>query len=176
MGAVARRGGGPRSGSRWRCSARWSSTPAHNCRGFGWRSWRCAAATRRRPARHSAELVERNPGYLPAWRNLVVAQARGGDLQGAQRTLTQALGRFPADPLLWTHQAILLRQEGRREEALESIRRAAALAPRDAALALREASLLAELGRGAEAAVAARRGLQLAPAPEIRAALEPLAR
>lgn len=121
------------------------------------------------------DLMARNPNYLPAWRNLVVAQARNGDRPGAVRTLAQALNRFPEDPLLWTQQAILLRQEGRREEALSAVQRAAALAPRDAALALREASLLSELGRSAEAADAARRGLLSSAAPEIRAALEALA-
>jgi protein O-mannosyl-transferase len=123
-----------------------------------------------------AELVARNPGYLPAWRNLVVAQGRGGDLVGARRTLEEALVRFPEDPLLWTQQAVVLRQAGSREPALAAIRRAAALAPHDAAVALREATLLAELGRREESGVVARRGLGLAPSPEIRAALEQLAR
>ncbi|MEO8196421.1 MAG: tetratricopeptide repeat protein [Thermoanaerobaculia bacterium] len=123
-----------------------------------------------------ADLVERNPGYLPAWRNLVVAQARSGDVAAAQATLSDALVRFPEDPLLWTQRGILLRQAGRRDDALTAIHRAATLAPLDPAAALREASLLAELGRAAEAAAAARRGLDLAPAPEIRAQLEALAR
>lgn len=122
------------------------------------------------------DLIRRNAGYLPAWRNLVVAEARAGNLSGADDTLTRALALFPDDSLLWTQRAIVLRQSGRREESLAAIQRAASLAPHDAALALREASLLAELDRGAEAAAAARRGLLLDPAPEIRVALEPLAR
>lgn len=122
------------------------------------------------------ELVDRNPAYLPAWRNLVIARGRAGDAAGARRTLDQALDRFPGDPVLWTHNAILLRGENRREEALEAIRRAMNLAPGDAGLRLREAMLLAELGRNAEAKAAAKGGLALDPAPDVRTQLEKLAR
>lgn len=123
-----------------------------------------------------AELVERNPAYLPAWRNLVVAKLRAGDEVGALTTLDQALIRFADDPVLWTHRGVLLRGSGRLEEALLAIRRAVALAPGDATLALREALLAAELGRGDEAKTAARRGLGLMPEPPLRARLEALAR
>lgn len=122
------------------------------------------------------ELTRRNPGYLPAWRNLVVARHRLGDSPGTLAALERALALFPNDPLLWTHRAVLLRGAGRPREALDALRRAAALAPGDAGLALREALLLAELGRRGEAAEAARRGLALYPAAEIRAQLEALAR
>lgn len=122
------------------------------------------------------EITRLNPGYLPAWRNLVVARHRLGDGAGTLAALERALQLFPKDPLLWTHRAVLLRDAGRREEALGALRSAVALAPRDAVLLLREALLLAELGRRGEAAEAARRGLALDPAAEIRAQLEPLAR
>jgi tetratricopeptide (TPR) repeat protein len=131
------------------------------------------------PAAAAAELeqlTERNPGYLPAWRNLVVAQDRAGNAAAARRALERALALFPEDALLWTHQAVVLRAQGRREEALAAIRRAAALDPRDPALALREAMLLTELGRAEEARQAARRGLAMGPPEAIRSQLEALAR
>ncbi len=123
-------------------------------------------------------LVERNPQYLPAWRNLVVARSRVGDGEGARGTLAQALERFPADPLLWTMSAVLSREVGRRDEALVAIRRAIALDPGDPMLALREALLLKELGREGEAGMAARRGLALGRRldAQIRGELEKLAR
>jgi Flp pilus assembly protein TadD len=121
-------------------------------------------------------LVERNPGYLPAWRNLVVAQDRAQDGASARRSLERALLLFPHDPQLLSHRAVVLRSEGRREEALVAIRHALAQAPNDPALILREALLLVELGRREEARTAARRGLALDPAPEIRASLASLAR
>jgi Flp pilus assembly protein TadD len=122
------------------------------------------------------ELTRRNPSYLPAWRNLVVAYDRAGDGAGAWSTLERALALFPNDPLLWSHRAVVLRGAGRREEALAAIRQAAALAPRDATIVLREALLLAELGRRDEAGEAARRGLALDPPPEVRTTLESLVR
>jgi tetratricopeptide (TPR) repeat protein len=131
------------------------------------------------PAAAAAELeqlTERNPGYLPAWRNLVVAQDRAGNAAAARRALERALALFPEDALLWTHQAVVLRAQGRREEALAAIRRAAALDPRDPALALREAMLLAELGRAEEARQAARRGLAMGPTEAISGQLEKMAR
>ena len=122
------------------------------------------------------QLTERNPGYLPAWRNLVVAYDRAGDPAAARRTLERALSLFPEDSLLWNHQAVLLRAQGRRDEALAAIRRAGALDPRDPALALREALLLGELGRAEEARQAARRGLAMGPPEAIRGQLETLSR
>lgn len=95
------------------------------------------------------DLIVRNPGYLPAWRNLVVARQRAGDPAGAERALAEALERFPSDPLLWTSQAVLLRNGGQPEAALIAIRRALVLNPGNAELALREALLLTELGRPA---------------------------
>ncbi len=127
-------------------------------------------------ARELDELTERTPFYLPAWRNLVVARHRLGDILGTFAALDRALELFPNDPLLWIHRAVLLRGAGRPEDALAALRRAAALTPGDATIALREALLLAEMGRRGEAAEAARRGLALGPAAEIRAQLEPLAR
>ncbi|MEP7010761.1 MAG: tetratricopeptide repeat protein [Acidobacteriota bacterium] len=125
-------------------------------------------------------LVARNPAYLPAWRNLVVARLRTGDGAGARATLGQALARFPTDPLLWNQSAVLLRDEGRREEALASIRRAIALEPDEGEPRLREALLLVELGRPDEARSAARRALDLGNQrtidPGVRAQLEKLAR
>ncbi|HXU31126.1 MAG TPA: tetratricopeptide repeat protein [Thermoanaerobaculia bacterium] len=128
-------------------------------------------------------LVTRNPAYLPAWRNLVVARLRAGDGAGARATLGQALARFPADPLLWNQSAVLLRQEGRREEALAAIRRAIELDPDDGETRLKEALLLAELGRPDEAREAARGALgvlslgrEKAIDPGVRAELERLAR
>lgn len=123
-------------------------------------------------------LVARNPGYLPAWRNLVVARLRTGDGAGARATLGEALARFPADPLLWNQSAVLLREEGRRDEALAAIRRAIELEPDGAEARLKEALLLVELGRPDEAREAARRALDLgdgrAIAPAVRSALERL--
>lgn len=121
-------------------------------------------------------LIERNPAYLPAWRNLVVARDRSGDAAGAASTLSRALELFPNDAQLWTHLAVIRRGQGRGEEALAALARAAALAPRDPVTALRQALLLAELGRRNEAAQAAGRGLALRPSPEIRAQLEALTR
>ena len=122
------------------------------------------------------QLTQRNPGYLPAWRNLVVARDRAGDAAGARSSLAEALRLFPNDPLLWSHQAVMLRGAGRREEALAAIRQAVALAPADPALRLREALLLAERGRREEARAAAARGLELDPKPELRQQLETLLR
>lgn len=122
------------------------------------------------------DLVRRNPAYLPAWRNLVVARQRAGDSTGAERTLGEALERFPSDPQLWSSRAVLLRNDGKPDAALVAIRRALDLSPGSAELTLKEAMLLTELGRTAEATEAAGRGLLLSPDPSVRVALERLAR
>ncbi len=122
------------------------------------------------------ELTRRNPGYLPAWRNLVVARSPLGDAAGVQAALERALELFPGDPLLWTQRAILLRGAGRPEEASGSpAPRRRPRARRSHCWRLREALLLTELGRPDEATQAARRGLSLAPLPEVRVQLESLA-
>ncbi len=121
------------------------------------------------------ELVERNPSYLPAWRNLVVALDQAARPRDALATANQALARFPGDAVLWTHQAVLLRASGDPGGALIAIRKAAAIDSRDARLALREALLLLETGRSSEARAAALRGLALSPDPNTAAALARIA-
>jgi protein O-mannosyl-transferase len=121
-------------------------------------------------------LIERNPGYLPAWRNLVVARSRSGDSTGVWRTLESALARFPADPELWVQRTVLLRNSGRLDEALVANARALALAPGDPAGWLRQASLLAENGRDSESRAAVEQGLLLDPPPPLKVQLEALRR
>lgn len=121
-------------------------------------------------------LVERNPSYLPAWRNLVVAYDRAGDREGVARSLTRGLVLFPNDVPLLTHQVVVLRNQGRPEDALVVLRRALVVAPTDATLLLREVFLLGELGRPEEARLAAQRGLALDPPAAIREQLQALLR
>jgi Flp pilus assembly protein TadD len=121
-------------------------------------------------------LVERNPSYLPAWRNLVVAYDRAGDREGVARSLTRGLALFPNDVPLLTHQVVVLRNQGRPEDALLVLRRALVVAPTDPTLLLREVFLLGELGRPEEARLAAQRGLALDPPAAIRERLQALLR
>jgi tetratricopeptide (TPR) repeat protein len=57
------------------------------------------------------------PGFLKAWNNLGVVQARSGQLEAALATYRKALDVEPGNPTLLVNEARAFQQLGRREEA-----------------------------------------------------------
>lgn len=73
--------------------------------------------------------LELDPRFLPALRTLGAAQARGGQIEEARRTLEQATKEYPDDSLSWFELARVYRQERKLGEAAAAARRAISKEP-----------------------------------------------
>ncbi len=107
-----------------------------------------------------------SPDNARAWTNLGLAQARRGDVAGAEASYERGWRVVRSTPravsLARNHAALLVRL-GRPADAVAVVDRALARSPDEPSLRANRAAALAALGRPSEALVEARRAAELSP-------------
>ena len=86
--------------------------------------------------RHFEEALDRDPGFLPARRNLAGVLMRMGDDDGARAAFERVLKADPKDVIALTGLAQIAERAGRIDEAERRLSAAIAVSPKDAALRL----------------------------------------
>src|SRR5690606_15354388 len=76
-------------------------------------------------------IIEREPGFAPAYANLADLYRSLGREADAESVLRAGIGRAPDDPALHYALGLSLARSGRLDEALAALERAEALAPRE---------------------------------------------
>lgn len=111
----------------------------------------------------AADLIQRYPGDLFAWKTYANVMAELNPGEDALNALRQAIELDPRDALLHNWQGVVLKQLGRHEEAAAAYRRAIEVDPNYAKAYNNLGNLLRVHGRASEAEASFRQALALQP-------------